>query len=175
MSTMQSDSASPRDESGIATWVVEATVAVILFALGALVVFKSWQLGAGWREDGPGAGYFPFYIGSLVCISSLIVAFGAFRRSGRDTKVFVTHEQLRRVLTVLLPSLAFVGAVQLIGIYLGAVLFIAGFMIWVGKYHWAKSIGIAFAVMALAYAMFEIWFKVPLFKGAFHLLSFLGH
>jgi len=174
MSTMQSDSVPAHDESGITTWVVEAAVAVALFALGALVAFKSWQLGAGWRDDGPGAGYFPFYIGLLICIASAVVAFGAFRHSSRDTEVFVTHQQLRRVLTVLLPSLGFVVAVQLIGIYLGSVLFIAGFMIWVGKYHWAKSVAIALVVMALAYAMFEIWFKVPLFKGAFHLLSFLG-
>jgi len=175
MSTMQSDSTTARDQDGIATWVVEAVVAAILFALGALVAFKSWQLGAGWREDGPGAGYFPFYIGALICISSAVVAFGAIRRSGRDNKVFVTHEQLKRVFTVLLPSIGFVVAVQVIGIYLGSVLFIATFMVWVGKYHWAKSVGIAFVVMALAYSMFEIWFKVPLFKGAFNLLSFLGH
>ena len=173
---MQSDSVPAHDESGITTWVVEAAVAVALFALGALVAFKSWQLGAGWQDDGPGAGYFPFYIGLLICISSAVVAFGAFKRARKaDHKVFVTHDQLKRVYTVLLPSIGFVVAVQLIGIYLGSVLFIAAFMIWVGKYHWAKSVGIACAVMGLAYAMFEIWFKVPLFKGAINLLSSLGH
>ena len=49
-------------------------VAFTLFALGALIAFKSWELGAGWRDDGPGAGYFPFYIAMLICIASAVVA-----------------------------------------------------------------------------------------------------
>jgi len=175
MSTMQSDSGDEsNDQSGVPTRTVELVVALTLFALGALVAFKSWELGAGWRDDGPGAGYFPFYIAVLICVSSAVVALRAFR-AGADGEVFVTHSQLRLVLTVLLPSLAFVIAVQLVGIYVGSVLFIAGFMVWVGKYHWSKSIGISVAVMVIAFLMFEVWFKVPLFKGAYNPLHFLGY
>ena len=172
---MNTDTAADNDESGIATWLVEVFVALCLFVVGAVVAFNSWRLGAGWRDDGPGAGYFPFYIGLLICVSSAVVAFGALRHSSRERKVFVTHPQLKRVLTVLLPTLGFVVAVQVVGIYVGSLLFIAGFMIWVGEYHWAKSVGIAFAVMAIAFLMFEVWFKVPLFKGALDPLRFLGY
>jgi hypothetical protein len=172
---MNSETVDPGSEHGIQNWVVEAVVAFGLFVLGAVVAYNSWLLGAGWREDGPGAGYFPFYIGSLICISSAVVGFGAIRHAAHGGKVFVTYHQLRRVLTVLLPTLGFVIGVQLVGIYVGSFLFIAGFMIWVGKYHWAKSAGIAFAVMAIAFLMFEVWFKVPLFKGAFNPLRFLGY
>jgi hypothetical protein len=172
---MNSETVDPGSEHGIQNWVVEIVVAVGLFALGAIVAYNSWLLGAGWRDDGPGAGYFPFYIGVLICISSALVGFGAIKPAGRDGKVFVTYEQLKRVLTVLLPTLAFVIGVQFLGIYVGSVLFIAGFMIWVGKYHWAKSALIAFAVMAIAFLMFEVWFKVPLFKGTYNPLHFLGY
>jgi hypothetical protein len=172
---MNTDTADDRDEPGIATWIVEVFVALCLFVVGAVVAYNSWKLGAGWRDDGPGAGYFPFYIGLLVCISSAIVGVRGLRSSSRVHKVFVTHSQLRLVLTVLLPSLAFVVAVQVVGIYVGSLLFIAGFMVWVGKYHWAKSVGIAFAVMAIAFLMFEVWFKVPLYKGALDPLRFLGY
>jgi hypothetical protein len=55
------------------------------------------------------------------------------------------------------------------------VLFIAAFMIWVGKYAWIKSVVVAVGVMAVAFLMFEVWFKVPLFKGAFNPLAFLGY
>jgi Tripartite tricarboxylate transporter TctB family len=164
----------PNAEAGITTRTVELVVALTLFALGALVAFKSWELGAGWRDDGPGAGYFPFYIALAICISSAVVAVRAFG-AGDDGAVFVSHAQLKLVMTVLWPTLAFVIAVQLIGLYIGSVLFIAGFMVWVGHYHWAKSIGIALAVMVIAFLMFEVWFKVPLFKGSFNLLSFLGY
>jgi len=174
MMTTPSDSIDePGDPPGVATRTVELVVALVLFALGALVAYKSWQLGAGWLDDGPGAGYFPFYIALLICISSAVVALRAFKSERGE--VFATNAQLKLVLTVLLPSLAFVIAVQLIGIYVGSVLFIAGFMVWVGRYHWAKSVAIAVAVMVLAFLMFEVWFKVPLFKGAFNPLFFLGY
>jgi hypothetical protein len=170
---MQDDS--PDDDGpGVGTRGVELAVALTLFALGALVAYKSWQLGAGWQDDGPGAGYFPFYIGLLICISSSMVAFRALR-AGHGGKVFVTHAQLKLVLTVLLPSLAYVVVVQLLGLYVGSALFIAGFMVWVGKYPLLKSVVIAVAVMAIAFLMFEVWFKVPLFKGAFNPLAFLGY
>jgi len=172
---MNTDTADEQDESGIATWIVEVFVALCLFVLGAVVAYNSWKLGAGWRDDGPGAGYFPFYIGLLICTASAIVGVRGMRSGSRVDKVFVTHSQLRLVLTVLLPSLAFVAAVQVVGIYVGSLLFIAGFMVWVGKYHWAKSVAIAFAVMAIAFLMFEVWFKVPLFKGALDPLRFLGY
>jgi len=173
MSTMHSDSAVA--EPGIPTWVVEMVVAALLFTLGAVVAFKSYQLGAGWQDDGPGAGYFPFYIGMLICIASGVVAYGAWHTGRHSGKVFVTRPQLKLVMTVLWPSLGFVVAVQVLGMYVGAVLFIAGFMVAVGKYHWAKSTGIAVAVMAMAFLMFEVWFKVPLFKGALAPLRFLGY
>jgi hypothetical protein len=174
MTTIQSDDpgAAP-DEAGIRTRSVELVVALLLLALGMVVGFKSWQLGAGWSDDGPGAGYFPFYIALLICISSSVVGVRAWR--SHDDEVFVTHAQFKLVLTVLLPALGFVIAAQLLGLYVGAFLFIAGFMLWVGHYGWARSAGIAFAVAALAFLMFEVWFKVPLFKGVLDPLRFLGY
>lgn len=171
MSTTDEDPSG--DARGISTRSVEMAVAAALFALGALVAFKSWQLGAGWRDDGPGAGYFPFYIALLICVSCAVVAARAFAGPG-DT-LFVTFGQLRLVMTVLLPSLGYVVAVQLLGLYIGSVLFIAGFMIRVGGYHWVKGLVVALAVMVLAFLMFEVWFKVPLYKGAVNLLGFLGY
>lgn len=163
-----------RAGSGVAQWKVEAVVAALLFGLGAVVAWKSFELGAGWREDGPGPGYFPFYIGLLICIASGLVFAGAMRRRG-DGEPFVTSEQLKRVLTVLWPSLAFVVAVQFLGLYLGAVLFIAGFMVAIGGYGWLRSVAVAVASMALAFLLFEVWFKVPLYKGLLNPLGFLGY
>ena len=114
-----------------------SSLALLLF--GAVIAFKSWQLGAGWLDDGPGAGYFPFYIGVLVCVASLVTSVRALMASGRDDSVFVSNAQLKLVFTVLLPSLAFVLAAQFLGLYVGSFLFIAGFMVWVGHYAWATQ------------------------------------
>jgi hypothetical protein len=54
-------------------------------------------------------------------------------------------------------------------------LFIALFMIILGKYSPLKSVVVGVAVNALFFMMFEVWFKVPLYKGALDLLAFLGY
>jgi hypothetical protein len=48
-------------------------------------------------------------------------------------------------------------------------------MVILGNFSWLKSIVIALSVNVLFFMMFEVWFKVPLFKGAFDMLSFLGY
>jgi len=159
--------------TGVATWVIEVIVALFIAALGALVIQGSWKLGSGWTSDGPGAGYFPFYIGVILVISGVGVAFQAFRE--KNTEVFVDNEQLKRVLSVLIPALVYVGVIQLIGIYVASALYIALFMIVLGKYSPIKSVIVAVAVNALFFMMFEVWFKVPLYKGMWDPLSFLGY
>jgi Tripartite tricarboxylate transporter TctB family len=172
------DTPAPPDRrtGGISTRTVEIVVALFLFAFGALVVYDSNRLGARWAADGPEAGYFPFYIGLIICISSLaILAQAFFGRAARNHAVFVEWQPLRQVLSVLMPAALFVGAIQLIGLYIAAALYIAGFMMWLGGYGWVRSALVGLFVSALAFATFEIWFQVPLYKGAFDPLEFLGY
>ncbi len=44
-----------------------------------------------------------------------------------------------------------------------------------GKAGAAATAVIGLAVNGLFFAMFEVWFKVPLFKGALNPLGFLGY
>ena len=60
-------------QAGARTVVVDLAVAVLIFALGALVGYDSYRLGASWGSDGPQAGYFPFYIGLLICVCGAVV------------------------------------------------------------------------------------------------------
>ena len=160
---------------GVPTNIVDAVVAVIVIVLGGVVIFGSRKLGSEWTSDGPGAGYFPFYIGLILSISGIGILYQSLNGKAKNTEVFVDSEQLRRVLSVLLPAGVYVLAIQFLGIYIASAVYIALFMIILGKYSWVKSIMAAFVVNALFFMMFEVWFKVPLFKGKFDLLSFLGY
>ena len=161
---------------GISVRIAEVVVAMVLLGLGGLVVYDSVRLGFRWAGDGPEAGYFPFYIGVFICIASLItlgqVLFGKTRG---EHKVFVEWDQLKLVLSVLVPAAVFVLGIQLIGIYVASVAYIAFFMVWLGKYGWLKSVVLGVAVSVATFMMFEIWFKVPLFKGEFNPLSIIGY
>lgn len=160
---------------GIAVNIVEAAVALIILTLGAIVIYGSMKLGYRWKSDGPGAGYFPFYIGLIICISSLVNLYQALMGKNRNTEIFVDGEQLKRVMSVLIPAGVYVLAIQLFGVYVASAVYIALFMVILGKYSWVKSVIAALAVNTIFFLMFEVWFKVPLFKGAFEPLSFLGY
>jgi putative tricarboxylic transport membrane protein len=149
----------------IRTVVVDLVVAIVIFLLGALVVYDSYLLGSGWASDGPQAGYFPYYIGLLICISSLVTAAQTLFKLKHDTHVFVERDQLRQVMVILLPSLGYVLGVQFIGIYISSAVFIGLFMRIVGKYSWLRSIVVGTAVSVISFMLFEVWFKIPLPKG----------
>jgi len=168
--------------SGISVRVMEIVVAALMLAMGILVVYDSNRLGSKWGSDGPQSGYFPFYIGLLLCVSSAAtlvqVAMAERKRradAGEPPKLFVGWSELKLVLSVLVPALVYVLGVQLIGIYVASAVYIALFMRWLGKYSWIKSVLVALVVSASLFILFEIWFKVPLFKGAYDPLSWLGY
>ena len=161
---------------GIPTRVVEVAVALVFLALGGLVVYDSLRLGIRWVGDGPEAGYFPFYIGFIICVAALVtLAQAAFGKAASRGSIFVEWRPLRQVLAVLIPAALYVLGVELIGIYVSAAIYIAAFMIWLGKYKWPRSVIIGVAVSTLMFFMFEVWFKVPLYKGTYNPLAFLGY
>ena len=173
MDPNQTSGAEPR--SGVATYIVEAVVAFGVLAFGLLVIQGSWSLGSRWTSDGPGSGYFPFYIGLILCISGAGIMIQALFGKNKNTAVFVDSTQLKRVLSVLLPALVYALAVQFVGLYVASAVYIALFMIVLGKYSRVKSVATGLIVNVLFFFMFEVWFKVPLFKGMFDPLSFLGY
>ncbi len=152
------------------TVVVDLSVAVIIFMLGALVAWDSVRLGASWAPDGPQAGYFPFYIGALICTCATVVFVQALLRFKTDRAVFVGRAQFRQVLVILLPSAVYVFGVWLIGIYVSSALFIILFMRLAGHYSWLRSVVVGLVVSVTAFVLFEIWFKIPLPKGPFERL-----
>ena len=143
----------------------ELAVAGLFLAFGALVVYDSVRLGASWGPDGPRPGYFPFYVGLMICVSALVnMARAALKKKAQD-RPFVLVGPLRMVLAVLIPSAIYVALVTWIGIYLSSIFFIGFFMRWLGRYAWWKVVAVSVATMAVFYLIFEIWFKVPLPKG----------
>ena len=154
---------------------VDSVVAALLFVFGAVVVYEARRLGSGWTSEGPGAGYFPFYIGLILCISSLGIFYQTRWGKLRDEGTFVDRVQLKRVMSVLLPAAVYVLGVSFLGLYLASAIYIALFMIVLGKYAPVKSVLVSVIVIAVFFVMFEVWFKVPLFKGTLEPLSFLGY
>jgi hypothetical protein len=160
---------------GVRTATVEAVVAAILLVLGVITATESWRLGARWTDDGPGAGYFPFYIALVMSLASAGILIKALRQRRGDTEVFVDRRSLMQVLQVLVPAALYVLAVQFIGIYVASAIYVALFMALLGRFDWPRSLGVGLGVSVVFFVMFEVWFKVPLFKGALNPTAFLGY
>ncbi|HTQ78189.1 MAG TPA: tripartite tricarboxylate transporter TctB family protein [Burkholderiales bacterium] len=151
----------------------ELIVAAAFFLLGAIVIYGSVRLGAKWDANGPQPGYFPFYVGLIICISSMINFARGLRIRGERNTSFVSTGALRQVLSVLVPTAVFAALVGWLGIYVSGTLFIGLFMRWLGKYAWWKVALIAVGTSVAFFFIFEVWFLVPLPKGPLEALLHL--
>lgn len=145
---------------------VEIAVALMFLVFAIVVMQGSIKLGSSWGSDGPQAGYFPFYISLIILISSSATLIQAVRQKELSNETFVDKGPFRQVLAVLIPAFFFTLSMQLIGIYVSAAIYIAFFMIWIGKYAVWKSIALGVAISVALYMMFEYWFQIPLPSGS---------
>jgi hypothetical protein len=143
----------------------EICIAALFFLVGALVMADSVRLGATWAEDGPRPGYFPFYVGLLICLASAVNVVRGFMIRADQNSPFVLVGQLKLVLEVLVPTAIYAAAITWVGIYAASVVFIAYFMRVLGRYPWWKVLAVSVGAAAAFYLIFEVWFLVPLPKG----------
>lgn len=163
------------EKAGVSELGPELGVAGFLMLLGALVVFDSIRLGAGWADDGPQSGYFPFYIGLMLLASSGVVLFKALacwmNRATADagpsliTRTFVGRDELQLVMAMLVPATLYVVAMGFVGLYASSVVLIAWFMRRHGRFGWPLSAAVSVGVPLTVFMVFERWFLVPLPKG----------
>lgn len=151
------------EPSAASTRTLEIITSLFFLALGAVVMWDSKRIGAGWGSDGPESGYFPFYIGLLMSIATVANLLNALKIP--TSKAFVSKPKLKLVLAIFLPCLVYLGVMQFVGLYVSSAIFIAIFMHWQGKFSLMKSILSGLGVTVVLFLMFEIWFKVPLLKG----------
>ena len=142
---------------------VETGVAVLTAVFALIVIFGSIQAGNGWAAEGPQAGFFPFYVGLFILVSSA-VNFVYSLMGPRDT-LFADWHQLGQVMAVVVPTVIYVIFIPWTGIYLASMLLIGFFMRWLGKYGWGLIALIAIGTPVIIFVVFEKWFLVPLPKG----------
>jgi putative tricarboxylic transport membrane protein len=161
------DPDAPVEESPAVAGVrtVETVVYLLLMALALLLAFDNWRTGMGWASDGPQAGYFPFYLSVILAAASLYGLASIFMSRLDEGKVFVTRDQLRRVMQVSVPTFLFCLFTQWLGIYVASFLLIAGFMWMVGRIALWKSLLTSFVFSMAMFITFDIAFDVIMPKG----------
>jgi putative tricarboxylic transport membrane protein len=151
-------------DGAVGTRWPELIVALLMLAVAALIIADSLRVGIAWADDGPKAGYFPFYIGLLLALSSGWVIVGQLRR-WHNGEEFAERSQLARVVAIFVPTVIYVVLISLIGLYFASAILIAYFMKRYGKYGAAPVGAVAIGVPLVFFFVFEKWFLVPLPKG----------
>ncbi len=147
--------------------------AEILVALGllvvALVVFlQAIRLGPGWGEDGPRAGFFPFWLGMVLGASSLWILVQAFRaRGGADARPFFPPRARRLVLTVFLPMAGAIALVEVVGFYTASLIYLVVYIRLTGRQGWPLTLAVGILFPLISFLVFERWFLILLPKGLF--------
>jgi len=159
---------SSNDASLVSVRTMEIITAIAIAIVALVVMWDSNRIGAGWTDMGPASGFFPYYVGLFLLIASLAILLVAmFSASGREsaTEAFVTKEQMKLVMRVFLPTVAYIALMQFTGLYVALVVYIAGFMMINGGYRLVQTLPYALLVPVFFFVLFEIWFLVPLPKG----------
>ena len=144
---------------------VDIVVALAVIGFAAVLIVDARRLGSGWASDGPEPGFYPFYVGLIMGAAALALLVQQWLARKRATRDFVDPGKFRPVLAMLLPSIVYVAAIFVLGIYMASALFLFAFMKWQGSIAAIKAMLLAIAIPLFTFVLFELWFKVPLAKG----------
>jgi hypothetical protein len=164
---------------GVTTRAMEIATSLAFAFAGAVAIWDSARLGAGWGADGPQSGYFPFWIGLLLVLASAANLLPVLRSArgeaaGEDGRpMFLTWQQARTVATVFIPTAIYVAAIPFTGIYIASAILVAWFMVRLGGFALWRALPAGLATAVVTFVVFEIWFLVALPKGPIE--EFLGY
>lgn len=148
--------------------------ALVILALGIVVMIDSIRLDIGWGMDGPQAGFFPFLmsLGLVVCCVAIVVR--AVRRKGTSASraPFMPRQAVVPVLQVIVPAATMVLLIPFIGLYVSAGLYMAFSMRYLGRHAWGIVLPVSVGLPVGFWYLFDKVFLIPMPQGT--LPSLLG-
>mgnify|MGYP005812379451 CR=1 FL=1 len=151
------------------TKTVDIVVAVTLMCLGLIVGLDAFRLGSGWGIEGPKAGFFPFVMAVIAVLGSLVIIRQAMKgtSSVKGAKPFVPAGGMKPVLTVFIPACGMVLLTEVVGLYVAAMIYLAGYIKCVGGYRWGTVLLVSIPIPLVFYWIFEKIFLIPMPTGMF--------
>lgn len=146
----------------------EIVCALTLLVWAGLILRESTRLSIGWEPSGPGAGFFPFWlsVGMIVSATSILIQASRERRPTHpDTEPFIPKEALPSLFKVIMPILGLIIAMELVGFYLAAALYLGFCMRSIGRHTWPLIISVSTLFPLATYLLIERWFLILLPKG----------
>ena len=159
----------------------ELVTALLIAALSVYLMWKSGE-GPSWNPDaarfdniginidgeGPGSGFWPFWLSAIMLGASLWVVANWFRGATRfatSDEPFLDAYGWRMLLLVGGGLLAFMGLATWIGFYAAIFLFLLYYLLFLGRHSVGLSLAVAVAVPVFAFFFFDVAMRIVLPKG----------
>jgi len=127
----------------------------VAFSAGAL---KYYGYSA---PDGPGSGFFPFWLGVIMAVLAAMMLVGASRAPEQGAEWLPKGDRLRRLAVVLGITFVFVALLKVVGMILGTALFLVALMRVLDRTAWPLTLLVACATAGINWLVFTYWLKVP--------------
>ena len=135
----------------------------LLFSV--LICIESYRLDIG-SFHAPGTGFFPFWVGMVFGILSLLLLVLTFvqegKRAGISEKV-----RWRSIILVLLSLLIYAVVLEELGFVVSTLLFIVALLMIIERKKWLIVAIIAILSTLAFYIVFQVWLQSNLPKGIF--------
>jgi putative tricarboxylic transport membrane protein len=151
--------------------------------LGLLTIYLMWKSGEGpsWDPDavrfanigfidgeGPGSGFWPFWLSLMMLISCVWIAINWWRRKSppsQSTEPFLTPRARFMLYQVGGSLIVFMGLTHVIGYYGAIFLFLIYYLRILGRHSIRRTAAIALGVPVFSFFFFDVAMRIVLPKG----------
>ena len=135
--------------------------AVLLLLFGVAYAATAAKSYTYWGANGPGSGFFPFWLGVAMAILATIFLIGATREPGPGEAWLPSGHGLIRLAAVVGATVLFVVLLPILGMTLATALFLLGLLRFLEGHAWPVTLGVAVVTAVGNWAIFAWWLQVP--------------
>ena len=137
--------------------------------LSIYLMFKSTELDIGYvKGEGPGGGFWPFWLAAGMLISTGWIAINWFLKKSppsQSTERYLDSYGLRMLLLVGGGVTAFIAAIHFVGFYGAIPLFLIYYIRFLGRHSWPTTLAISLSTPIVTFLFFDIAMRIVLPKG----------
>jgi hypothetical protein len=147
----------------------EIITAGLMALFSIYLMVKSSELDIWYiKGEGPGGGFWPFWLSAIMLVCTGLIAVNWLRRTSppsRSTDVMIDDYGMRMLVLVGGGLAVFIGLVYFVGMYGATFLFLVYYIRFLGRHSWATTLAIAIGVPVFLFFFFDVSMRLILPKG----------
>lgn len=136
--------------------------AIVILVFSALVIFESGKM-PQMVEFAPGYGFFPFWLGVIMAVLSILLFVESYRRPAEEDEPqpFPARKAMLAVVAMLVILVVYVATLEILGYVIGTIAAVLAMLILLEREPWKKAAIFAVAFTAGLYVVFHVALGIP--------------